>query len=488
MTVNEIILLLGASLLVSILLTKYSTRFGVPSLVLFMGLGLLIGRGGLEFLPLDDPHVAQFIGFIALAMILFEGGLRTHRETLGSVLASATSLSTVGVVITAAIVGVITHVTTSFSLANGLLIGAIVGSTDAAAVFSILEGQPIRSRLRDTLESESGLNDPVAIVLTVLLLEYNMTPGALSALWTVHYLVLQVVLGIGIGILFGLATHYGIREVRLESSGLYPLILASGALLTFGLTAVLGGSGFLAVYLMGVMITDDELPFRHSILVFQEGFAGLMQIVLFLMLGLYVVPARLAEVVLPGTVVALGLIFLARPLAVLVSLPFSGFSWREKTFLSWAGVRGAVPIVLGTYPLAAGLAGSQTLFHLVFFVVVFSALLQGWTVPLVARWLGVDEPVAARSPVRLELITPEQSTVDILEVTITEQSPLAGRTIGDLNLPEQSTICAVVREDKVVTPRGGTALQSKDVLFILVEDAHLSDVQKQLLEGSPTNS
>lgn len=479
MTVNGIILLTGALFLLTIIITKLSTRFGIPALVVFLAMGMIVGRDGLELITFQDPYVAQFVGIFALVCILFEGGLRTPRETLQSVLAPAVSLSTLGVLLTSLFFGLGAHWWMGIPLELALLMGAIVGSTDAAAVISILDNQPIRERLRNVIESESGLNDPVAVVLTVLLIQWNLSPDTISLVKTGGYLLAQVVVGVLIGVLFGLAVHHGLRHVRLDSSGLYSLLLVAGGLFTYGVTSAGGGSGFLAVYLMGVMITDKELPFRHSILVFQEGFAGLMQIVLFLMLGLFVAPTQLTPVILPGIGLAVGLILVARPLAVLISLAGTSLTLREQLFVAWAGIRGAVPIVLATYALVAGVPGSELIFHVVFFVVAASALLQGWTVPLVARWLGVTTHDKQRPSVTLELITLDKLTADLLEITVPDPSPLEDMTVRKLNLPEDSNLCAIVRGETILTARGHTPIQPGDTLFILAHTNTIPTIKQQ---------
>jgi potassium/hydrogen antiporter len=384
------LLLVGAVLvLIGIASSKFSTRIGLPVLVLFLGVGMLAGEEGFGGLAFDNYELAHGIGTISLAIILFDGGLRTSRRSFRAVFGPAVTLATAGVLITSVLTGLAAAWLLGISILRGLLIGSIVGSTDAAAVFAVLRGRGVnlRKRLSATLEVESGSNDPMAIFLTVgileiLLGEMSFGPALLG------FLAVQIIVGIAAGVLVGRAGVIAINKVDLDAGGLYPILVAAIGLLAFGVAASLGGSGFLAVYLAGLVIGNERIVFQRGILLFHDGAAWLAQIVMFVLLGLLVFPSQLVEVAWDGLIVAVVLIFLARPVAVGLLLPWFGYNVREVAFVSWVGLKGAVPIVLATYPLMLGLPGADLLFHVVFFAVLVSAVLQGWTLPTVAGWLG----------------------------------------------------------------------------------------------------
>ncbi len=399
----ETLLLVGGILLVaSIAASKLATRFGIPVLVLFLLVGMLAGSEGLGGIPFEDYHLANALGTIALVIILFDGGLRTPPESLRSALWPALSLATVGVVVTAAVVGFVAVALLHVRLLEGLLLGSIVGSTDAAAVFSVLRqrGVSLRPRLSGTLEIESGINDPMAVFLTLGLLavlEGERTLGV-GLVWL---FVREMAVGGAIGIAVGYGTGALLNRINLGTAGLYPVLAGGSALLTYGLAASLGGSGFLAVYLAGIVLGSRRVVYQRGIFLFHDGFAWLCQIAMFIMLGLLCFPSRLGQVAGQGLLITGVLIFLARPLAVALALfPFR-FSVRELAFVSWVGLRGAVPIILATFPPMLGFPRGEVLFDVVFFVVLVSALVQGWALPFVAGWLGVQvqpSPVSSRAP------------------------------------------------------------------------------------------
>lgn len=387
----ELWLLIASSLLLaSILAWKLASRLGIPALLLFLVIGMLAGSDGPGGIYFDDALVAQSVGVVALAFILFAAGLDTSWPVVRPALGPALALSTVGVLLTAVVVAVFALLLLQVSFLEGVLLGAIISSTDAAAVFSVLRAKQLHltGKLLPLLELESALNDPMAVFLTLGVTGLLVNPRA--SLWGVLVLFVQQM---GVGMLCGLGLGWGavqlINRLKLEAEGLYPVLTIAVVLLSYGLTAVLGGSGFLAVYLVGLILGNSAVQRVDRLTHFHDGLAWVMQIGMFLILGLLVFPSRLPAVVVSGLLITGVTIFLARPLSVVLTLLPTSMAWREKLFASWVGLRGAVPIVLATFPLLAGLPQAPTLFDLVFFVVLTSVLLQGTTIPLVARWIGV---------------------------------------------------------------------------------------------------
>jgi potassium/hydrogen antiporter len=467
--VDQLLLLTAVLILIGIASSKFSSRLGLPVLVLFLVVGMLAGSDGIGRIHFDNYVLAHGIGTFCLAMILFDGGLRTSKRAFRAVFGPAITLATVGVLITSVVTGIVAAWLLSIPLLNGLLIGAIVGSTDAAAVFAVLRGRGVnlRRRLASTLEVESGSNDPMAVFLTIGILEVllgNMTFGP-GLLW---FLFLQVTIGIAAGVFIGRATVHTINRVNLDAAGLYPILTASGGLLAYGLAATLGGSGFLAVYLAGLVIGNRRLVFQRGILLFHDGAAWLSQIAMFVLLGLLVFPNQLIDVAQDGLIVAVVLIFIARPFAVGVVLPWFGYTAREMLFVSWVGLKGAVPIVLATYPLMLGLEGAGLLFHVVFFAVLVSAVLQGWTMPPLARWLGLQTEPPPQAPISLEITSLRDVDGDIVEYTVARDSLAAARHIRDLRLPDGAVVAMLVRASEIIPPRGSTLVQAGDHLFLVM--------------------
>ncbi|HSJ25495.1 MAG TPA: potassium/proton antiporter [Longimicrobiales bacterium] len=470
MFVVDQLLLLGAVLiLLGIASSKFSARMGMPVLVLFLVVGMLAGEDGIGGISFDNYALAHGIGTVSLAIILFDGGLRTSRRSFRAVFGPAITLATVGVVITSVVTGLFAAWLLELTALQGLLIGAIVGSTDAAAVFAVLRGRGVnlKKRLAATLEVESGSNDPMAIFLTVGILEImlgEMTLG-IGMLW---FLLVQVAVGIGGGLLLGRLAVFTINRVNLDAAGLYPILTAAAGLLAYGASASLGGSGFLSVYLAGLIIGNERLVFRRGILVFHDGAAWLAQIAMFVMLGLLVTPSRLTGVALDGLVVAIILIFIARPLAVGVLLPWYGFRAREVLFVAWSGLKGAVPIILATYPLMLGVEGAGLLFHVVFFTVLVSAVLQGWTMPPLARLLRLQSEPPPQPPVSLEITSLRDIDGDIVEYTVARNTLAADRHVRDLRLPDGAVVAMIVRESEIIPPRGSTMVLPGDHLFLVM--------------------
>ncbi len=396
MSDGQLILVAGALLAAGVLASFVAGRVRVPSLVLFLAVGMVVGSDGLGWIAFDDYRLARTIGVIALALILFDGGLTSGLLHLRGVLAPATALATVGTVITAAVVGLTAAALFGFSIEEGLLLGAILSSTDGAAIFGLLRGSTLSHKLASTLEGESGFNDPVAVLLVIGFIDLLIHPGYNAA-----NLLLLFVREIGVGLVVGLAVGAVAVEVLkradLATAGLYPVASLTVAALAYGGADTLHGSGFLAVYLAGLAIGSATIPAERTIVSFHQGLGWLAQVAMFVTLGLLVFPGQLPAVALKGTVLAIVLVVLARPIAVvLATLPFA-YTWRERSILGWAGLRGAVPVVLATFPVIEHVPRSIQFFNIVFFAVLLSTIVQGSTFEPIARRLGVTkpEPVAA---------------------------------------------------------------------------------------------
>ncbi len=388
-------ILLGASslLLISILASKASQRLGIPALLIFLVIGMLAGSDGPGGIYFDDPYLAELLGIVALVLILFDGGLDTNWGDLRPALWPGVALSTLGVLMTAALVGWFATIILHFSWLEGLLLGAVVSATDAAAVFSVLRAAHVRLKgiLTPLLELESASNDPMAVFLTLAFLYLLSHPGASPAELILRFFQ-QMGIGAVIGLVMGRVMVLLVNRVRLSQAGLYPAFTLSLVFLTYAATAILGGSGFLAVYLAGLVMGSWDFAHKDSLVRFHDGLAWLTQIAMFLTLGLLVFPSQLVPIFTSGLAMAGVLIFLGRPVSVLLCLLFASMPLNEKLFVSWVGLRGAAPIILATFPLLAGIRQAHLIFNLVFFIVLTSILLQGTSIPLVARWLGVVAP------------------------------------------------------------------------------------------------
>ncbi|MFN3596488.1 MAG: potassium/proton antiporter [Rubricoccaceae bacterium] len=471
-TIDLVLLVGGLLLLLGIASSKLSTRVGMPVLVLFLGLGMLAGSDGPGGIAFGDFGLANALASAALALILFDGGLRTSWSSVAAAWKPALVLSTLGVLLTAGVTGLAAWALLELPLAQGLLLGAIVGSTDAAAVFSVLRTSGLRlpERLTATLEVESGSNDPMAIFLTLGLVGLITAPGApVSGL--LGLFVVQFGVGALVGVAGGLAASWTVNRINLDHAGLYPLLVAAAGLVTFGAAAVLGGSGFLAVYVAGVVLGNRRLVFRNGILFFHDATAWLGQIALFVMLGLLSFPSRLPGIVGPGLLIALVLIFVARPLAVwLCTRPF-GFDRREVGLVAWAGLKGAVPITLATFPLMAGVEGSARIFDVVFFVVLLSAISQGWTLAGVARRLRLAQPSVSVPPVSVEFNALRHVDGEVVDYTVEPSARVAGQALRDVAIPEGVAVTLVVRDGTIVIPRGTTRLLPGDHVFVAMHAA-----------------
>ena len=456
----------------------------MPALLLFLGLGMLAGSEGVGGIYFDDAVLSQRLGIVALAFILFAGGLETDWQFVRSGVRPAGALATVGVLVTSIVVGYVAHLLTDLTLLEGMLLGAIVSSTDAAAVFSILRSRGVRIR-RDVaavLELESGSNDPMAVFLTTAVLQL-IQGSSVSAGHFVFDFVRQMVFGAAAGVAVAFCSGRLLNRLRLEYQGLYPVMTIALVLFTYGATALIGGNGFLAVYVAAIVMANRNFVQRRTLTRFHDGVAWLMQIAMFVTLGLLVFPSQLLPVATVSMVLAAVLILAARPIAVYVSLAAARFSFAEKSLIAWVGLRGAVPIVLATFPLVAGLPAAPTIFNIVFFVVLTSVLVQGTTIPLAARALRVEaSTVQDRSPTEAHLAGRGESAIVTLEVEPGAVS--AGRSIVELDWPRESLILVIYRGNEFFVPNGASVLEPGDRLIVLTTRHSIEELQRSVAQSA----
>jgi cell volume regulation protein A len=473
-------LLMGASVLFS----RASQRIGVPIVLLFLLIGMAAGSEGIGRIAFDDYRFAFRLGSLALALILFDGGLNTPLAALRRTWAPAGLLATVGVVLTALLIAIPAHLW-GLAWPQALLLGAVVSSTDAAAVFAVLRGSglQLKRRVGTTLELESGLNDPVAVILTIALTANLVDPGVVSGGGLFAEIVLQLAVGAAAGVAIGRGGRLLLRRFPLPTGGLYPALTLALALLAFGVTTLLHGSGFLAVYLAGMVLGNGPLPYHAGLLRVHDALAWLAQIGMFLILGLLVYPSNLVEVAGPGLGLALLLAFVVRPLVVALCLAPFRYPLREVLYIGWVGLRGAVPIVLATYPVLAGAPGANRVFHIVFFIVVVNALIPGGTVAWVTRRLGLQkaEPPAPHAVLAIESRLPLEG--DLMSFYIDDALVVSGVALEDLDFPEGSSVTLIVRGNRLVPPRGATTLQPGDHVYVLTQPEDQPLIQ--LMFGRP---
>ncbi|MCG8340641.1 MAG: potassium/proton antiporter [Cytophagales bacterium] len=469
----EGILIVGSFLLfISILSSKISTKLGVPTLLLFLAIGMLAGSDGIGWIRFEDPHKAQVLGAITLTFILFSGGLDTAFEDIRPIIWNGVLLSTLGVLITASTLGYFIYLVTDFNFLEGFLVGSIVSSTDATAVFSILRSRNInlKAKLAPTLELESGSNDAMAYFLTIFFTSLLASDQEVNIVSVIPKFFQEMLIGGFAGFIMGKAMIFVINKARLPYEALYPALTLSMILFTYSATHVLHGNGFLAVYIAGLILGSRDFIHKKSLVRFYDGIAWLMQIVMFIVLGLLVCPPSLIPIAGIGLLIAAVSMFIARPLSVFLSLAFSKTNFNQKLFISWVGLKGAVPIVFATYPLIEKIDKSDKIFHIVFFIVLTSVLLQGTTLYPFAKWLQLEDtsPIKKKKPWTLKLSEDVKS--ELLELVVPKGAEAAGKQIVQLGLPKNALIVLVERDKRYLTPRGDTVIEEGDKLMVMTDD------------------
>ncbi|HEX2160227.1 MAG TPA: potassium/proton antiporter [Thermoleophilaceae bacterium] len=477
---GTLILIAGTLLALGIGATLLAGRLRVPGLVLFLVLGMAIGSDGLGLIDFgateSDVELARTIGIIALALILFEGGLAAGWSEIRPVLRGAMPLAGLGTLLTAVITGVLSHLLFGLTLLEGMLLGSVIASTDSAAIFSVLRGSNVKRKVARTLEAESGFNDPIAVLLVLGFIEWIQAP-AYGLADMALLMVEQLSIGALTGFAVGAAAIAAFRSVKFATTGLYPVASIATAAIAFGAADQLGGSGFLAVYLAGLSLGGARIPARRTIDDFHAGLAWVAQIALFFTLGLLVFPAELGDVVGDGLLLAIVLTLVARPIATFVSTSLAGYSPREMTLLSWAGLRGALPVVFATFPVIEGVPQAELFFNLVFFVVITSALVQGATINPLARRLGLTSRAEAVPPPVMEVGTIRRLGAEVLEFPVDADDAVVGRLVNELGLPRDALVNVIVRDDEALLPRGSTEVAAGDRLHIVVRENARADVE-----------
>lgn len=472
------ILLIGAVLLMAgILIQKPGYRFGIPALLLFLVVGMIFGCDGLG-VQFDDVRGAQFVGMVSLSIILFAGGLGTRVKDIKPIIAPGIVLSTVGVLLTTAITGIfvwwisgLSWTSIHFALLPSMLLAATMSSTDSASVFGILGAQKmnLRHNLRPTLELESGSNDPMAYLITTMLVDVLVTGDSVTVVSLLRIFLVQFVLGALLGFAFGRLGVWMLNRLNLDNRALYPIMAVAICFLTFSLTDTLGGNGYLAIYVTGIVIGNEKVSFRRETITFIDGLSWLCQIVMFLMLGLLVNPLEMWQVAGMALLIGLFMIVVARPISVFFSLiPFSNIPFKGKVFISWVGLRGAVPILFATYPVVAGLEDHHTIFNIVFFITILSLLVQGTTITSMAQYLKLSEPLLNDvSDFGVEI--PEDSGSSLKDLYVTSTMLEKGSFVRDLHLPQGQLVMMVKRDNELLVPNGQLELREGDHLLIIQE-------------------
>ena len=474
----ENILLVGAILLfLSVLVGKTGAKFGVPALLLFLGVGMLAVSDGFG-IYFDSPQIAQFIGTVALCIILFSGGMDTHYREIKPILAPGVTLATLGVLMTTIITGLFIYSLSDLlpgnfqlGLLESMLLAAVMSSTDSASVFSILrsKGISLKERLRPTLELESGSNDPMAYMLTILLIQV-IEIGVIDWPHSIVLLFMQLSIGAAAGFALGYAIVWIINRINVPNESLYPVLLFSCVFFVFAFTNLLQGNGYLAVYIAGLVVGNRKLMHKRSLTTFFDGFTWLFQIVMFLTLGLLVNPSELPAVAGVGLLVAIFMIVVSRPISVFTCLlPFRRFTTRARVYISWVGLRGAVPIIFATYPLmSAEIPNARMIFNIVFFVTIVSLLVQGTTVSAMARWLGLVGKSEEKEIFNVAL--PDEIKSAMSEIELTDEALSGGNKLMNLSLPDNTLVVMVKRGEQYFVPKGHTHLQSRDRLLVISDN------------------
>ena len=471
------ILLIGSILLfVSVIVGKTGYKFGVPALLLFLIVGMIFGSDGLG-LQFHNADEAQFIGMVALSIILFSGGMDTKYSDIRPILSPGIVLSTVGVLLTAMFTGIfiwwisgMSWSNISFPIVTSLLLAATMSSTDSASVFAILRSQNInlRHNLRPMLELESGSNDPMAYMLTVVLIQLvqasNMNCGEIALSFAIQFVV-----GGAIGYVSGRAAVFMLNKLNIDNQALYPILLLAFVFFTFSITDLIYGNGYLAVYIAGIIVGNSRIKYRKEIVTFMDGLTWLFQIIMFLCLGLLVNPHEMLDIAVVASLIGIFMIFIGRPLSIfLCLLPFKKITSKSRLLVSWVGLRGAVPIIFATYPVVAGIEGADVIFNIVFFITILSLVIQGTTISFVANKLGLSMP-CERKGNEFGVELPEEINTNLSDMVITENDIENGDTLKDMSLPRGTLVMIVKREDEYIIPNGSLKLHIGDRLLLMSE-------------------
>lgn len=480
---ETILLWVAVLMFLSVVSSKLSDRFSVPVLLLFLCIGMLAGSEGLGGIYFDNEQLAKSIGIVALIFIIFSGGIDTNWKETRPVVWPGILLSTLGVLLTAVITGFFAVYILKFTPLQGMLLGSIVSSTDAAAVFAVLRTKRIslREPLKPLLEFESGSNDPMALFLTLSVLDF-MTAKDMSIVSLVPRFILSMGMGAIAGYVMYKASLYLIKRLKLDYEGLYPVITIALVLFTYVLAVFLKGNGILAVYIAGLGLGQEEFQNKKNIMKFHAVIAWICQIAMFVTLGLLVFPSRLVPLIGPGLLLTFLLMTVARPVSVFLSLlPFK-LNLKKKAMVAWVGLRGSVPIILATFPFTAGVPQADVYFNVVFFVVIASLFIQGMSIPAISRALNLDLPAARKKNYPIEFEKVEGIDADLNDIIVPYNSRVAGRTIRELNVPENCLIMLVSRDDKFIIPTGSTVLHGGDVLLVLANERDISSFQEKIIQ------
>src|SRR5215218_6747633 len=480
MSDGELILVAAALLAAGIAASLLASRIRLPGLLLFLAVGMAIGTDGTGWIDFNDYELARTIGVVALALILFEGGLTAGFEEIRPVLRPSLALAIFGTLGTCVICGLAAAWLFDFSTLEAMLLGAIISSTDGAAIFALLRESTLRRRLARTLEGEAGFNDPVAVLLVIGFIEWIQSDDY-GVLDMALLFVREMGIGAAVGLAVGWLGVYALRNTRLASPGLYPVATLCTAGLAFGGAATLHGSGFLAAYVVGLVLGSGRIPAKQTVTVFHQGLAWVAQIAMFLALGLLVFPSQLGDVWLKGTALALVLVFVARPLPAMLATAFDRFSMGERVVLGWAGLRGAVPVALATFPVIDGVEHSREFFNIVFFAVVLSTLLQGSSVEWLARKLGVTTSEPALPRPLVETGTVRRLGAEIIEYPVGPDDAIVGQLVRELGLPRDALLSVIVRGEEALLPRGSTRIEAADQLHVMVRE-EVAEEMDDLLE------
>jgi cell volume regulation protein A len=470
-------------LMFAVISSKLSERAGIPALILFLALGMLAGSDGPGGIFFNDASFARLVGTIALIYILFSGAIETNWASVQPVMTRGIILSTAGVFITAALVGFFAHIALNFPLKEGLLLGAIISSTDAPAVFTILRSRKLalKGNLKSLLELESGSNDPTAVFLTIAMIQI-VIGAEYSAMGMILRFIYTSLCGVLLGVVWAKIGSYVINRIRLDYEGLYPVMSMAMALMVYSMVEIAKGNGFLAVYVFGLVLGKYDFTYKRSLIRFHNGLAWLMQITMFIILGLLAFPSKLPAVAVPGLLVSAFLIVAARPIAVFLCMYKSDFSVKERILTAWTGLRGSAPIILATFPVAANCAGAEKIFNIVFFVVLISVTLQGTSLLPLTRKLGLCGVLETKPRYPLEFDKTQDTETQSREYEIPPESTAVGKTIAELDLPKGALILLIRRGSKFVVPRGNVALEAYDTLLVLAEEEDLHTA-RQIIKG-----